>query len=241
MNVDLERLIRLQEAADALRAAEAELERIPRERAGLESRLAEERARLDGAQKDLSECQGARRKHEGELLDLEGKRSKYKGQLMEVKTNKEYTAMLHEIEGVEQRISEMEDRILEEMERSEKLTDVVEKERVAFARVEKELGAEMASLDQRRREMEQRREELQQRRDEVAQTLPDAQRELFQRVSRLRGEAVARANDGMCQLCHVVLRPQMFVDVKRNEQIIQCPSCSRILYHEAPSDSSAAS
>ena len=48
--------------------------------------------------------EGPPRAYEGELQDLEAKRSKYKGQLMDVKTNKEYTAMLHEIEGVEREI-----------------------------------------------------------------------------------------------------------------------------------------
>jgi len=38
----------------------------------------------------------------------------------------------------------------------------------------------------------------------------------------------------MCQLCHVKLRPQMYVELKRNEVIVQCPSCSRILYYETP-------
>ena len=30
------------------------------------------------------------------------------------------------------------------------------------------------------------------------------------------------------------LRPQMFMDLKRNDEIAQCPSCSRILYYEPP-------
>ncbi len=46
--------------------------------------------------------------------------------------------------------------------------------------------------------------------------------------------AVAEARDGMCQLCHMKLRPQMYVELKRNEVIAQCPSCSRILYYEPP-------
>ncbi len=36
----------------------------------------------------------------------------------------------------------------------------------------------------------------------------------------------------MCQLCHVKLRPQMYMELKRNESIVQCPACSRILYYE---------
>jgi len=38
----------------------------------------------------------------------------------------------------------------------------------------------------------------------------------------------------MCQQCHVKLRPQMYVDLRKNETIQQCPSCSRILYYEPP-------
>lgn len=231
--------MRLQAAEDALRTAEAELARIPQERATLEANLAEGRARLDSVQRDLESCQAQRRKHEGELQDLEGKRSKYKGQLMEVKTNKEYTAMLHEIETVERQISETEDRILEEMERSEKLGEGLERERSAFKQVEDDCRAQTASLGERERRAQEHCDGLRTQRDAVAATLSDAHRELFARVSRLRGAAVARAADSMCQLCHVVLRPQMFVDVKRNEEIIQCPSCSRVLYYETPSNDAA--
>ena len=44
------------------------------------------------------------------------------------------------------------------------------------------------------------------------------------------GVAVAEARDGVCTICHVRLRPQVFNTVRRNEQIIQCDHCNRILY-----------
>ena len=69
-----------------------------------------------------------------ELQDLETKRSKYKSQLMDVKTNKEYTAMLHEIEGVERDIRAREDQILAEMERAEGLAAEVKAEEAEFKR-----------------------------------------------------------------------------------------------------------
>ena len=50
-------------------------------------------------------------------------------------------------------------------------------------------------------------------------------------VSRRRnGIGVAEARDGICTICHVRLRPQVFNDVRRNEAIVQCESCQRILY-----------
>src|SRR5262249_55728909 len=121
MNPDLEKLIHLQRAESELRRVEAERAEAPKRKAALEARLAEERATLDAAKEALTHSQKARRQHEGELQDLESKKSKYAGQLMDVKTNKEYTAMLHEIESVKQEIRSREDQILTEMEKAEAL------------------------------------------------------------------------------------------------------------------------
>jgi predicted nucleic acid-binding Zn-ribbon protein len=68
----------------------------------------------------------------------------------------------------------------------------------------------------------------------VAATVGSDVLELFQRVARLRGVAVAEARDGMCQVCHVKLRLQMYAEIKRNEEIQQCPACNRILYYVPP-------
>ena len=58
---------------------------------------------------------------------------------------------------------------------------------------------------------------------------------LFEQVARKRnGIAVAEARDGICTICHVRLRPQIFNTVRRNEAIVQCDHCNRILYFVPP-------
>jgi predicted nucleic acid-binding Zn-ribbon protein len=55
---------------------------------------------------------------------------------------------------------------------------------------------------------------------------------VYEGVAKKRnGIAVAEARDGICGICHVRLRPQVFNTVLRNEQILQCDYCNRILYH----------
>jgi hypothetical protein len=55
---------------------------------------------------------------------------------------------------------------------------------------------------------------------------------IFEQVARKRhGVAVAEARDGICTICHVRLRPQVFNNVLRNDAIVQCDSCNRILYY----------
>ena len=54
-----------------------------------------------------------------------------------------------------------------------------------------------------------------------------------------KGVAVAEAKDGLCTICHVRLRPQVFNEVRKNESIIQCDSCRRILYFAGNTAASA--
>ena len=169
------------------------------------------------------------------MQDLETKRSKYKGQLMEVKTNKEYTAVLHEIEGVERDIKAREDVILEEMERAESLVS---------RRQARGGGLQASSRSTRRRRrgtstLARRRsgprpQRLASERDEVAASVPEEPLALYARVAKQRGTGVAEARDGMCQSCHVRMRVQIWVEVRKNEQIFQCESCSRVVFYDPP-------
>ena len=58
---------------------------------------------------------------------------------------------------------------------------------------------------------------------------------IFETLARRRnGVAVAEARDGICTICHVRLRPQVFNTIRRNDGIVQCDSCQRILFYVAP-------
>jgi uncharacterized protein len=234
MNADLGRLIQLQQAEDAIRRVEAALEAIPKRREERDAELSRARGALDGVKGALDTTQKNRRQRESALQDLEGKRSKYKGQLMEVKTNKEYTAMLHEIEGVEREIRAIEDLILGDMEAAETYAAQVKREEGIFREAESEQRVAIQALEAEQREREAERVKLVAERDEVAATLSEDVLQLFRRVAHLRGSGVAEAKNGQCQLCHVVLRPQMYVDLKKNEALMQCPSCSRVLFYQPP-------
>jgi predicted nucleic acid-binding Zn-ribbon protein len=234
MHSDLARLVQLQKADSELKRVETALKDNPNQLKALESQLAEERGRLDQAKEALAQSQKTRRQQEGELQDLETKRSKYQGQLTEVKTNKEYTALLHEREAVEREIRAREDQILVEMERAEVLQAEIKREEAVFRSAEERHRGEARELEQRQRSLEAELQKLKGEREELAKGLAEDLLQRYARVARLRGSAVAEARDEMCQLCHVKLRPQMYVDIKRNDGILECPSCSRILYFEPP-------
>jgi predicted nucleic acid-binding Zn-ribbon protein len=120
------------------------------------------------------------------------------------------------------------------MERAESLAAELKREEGLLKAAEEEGRVEARSLEARAHDLEGEAGKLGGERDAIAATIPAEALDLFQRVARRRGAAVAEARDGMCQLCHLKLRPQMYVDVKKNEGILQCPACSRILYYLPP-------
>jgi predicted nucleic acid-binding Zn-ribbon protein len=136
---------------------------------------------------------------------------------------------------VEREIRGLEDQILADLERADDLaTEVSQMERL-YRETEERSQAAHARLDAEAAALEREKKALLGEREAIASALAADLLSLFQRVARLRGGiAVAPAREESCQVCHMRLRPQMFVDVKRNDAIHQCPSCSRILYFTPP-------
>lgn len=234
MHPDLEALLDLHRADVELARVGAELAELPKRKRAIEERIVAERSALDAAKARLEEIAKDRRRLEGEVQDLEARRSKYKGQLGEVKTNKEYTALLHEIESVEAQIRSREDTILDEMEKVEGGQASVKREESAFKEVEGERRKELRELDGRIADLEAERRKIAEARDTRASTVKADLLTEYQRIAKARGSALAEAKDGGCGACHVKLRAQVFLDAKRNDSIIACASCSRILYFDAP-------
>ena len=234
MHPDLETLVDLHRADVELRSFDSELQALPQKKAAIEARIGADRAALDAAKAALDGQSKDRKRLELEVQDFEARRSKYKGQLGDVKTNKEYTALLHEIENVEREIRSREDLILDAMEKVEGGQAAVKVEESSFKSVEATRRDEIRALDSRIQECQTKRSEVAATRDKkVGGLKPDLLAE-YSRILKSRGTALSEAKDGACTMCHVKLRAQVYVDVKRNDAIIICSSCSRILFFNAP-------
>jgi predicted nucleic acid-binding Zn-ribbon protein len=231
MNPNLSRLVRLQQIENAAEDARRVLADHPVRIAALESRLDVSRGAVAASRERLTANQAARREIEKELAVVQGRLSKFKDQLMEVKTNREYQAMQKEIEVARTEVASMEDRILERLLESDEISGAVKQAERELAGEERAVAAERAAFEQDRARLEQDLTKFAADRKALVAEIDSDALAVFEHVARGRkGVAVAEARDGHCTICHVRLRPQVFNEVRRNDSIIRCESCQRILY-----------
>ncbi len=241
MDPVLQSLIRLQELTLEQARLQNTLDSIPKEIETIDRTFQEASGSLQAAKTAVEESRKRRRALESELQDLEAKRSKYNDQLMQVKTNEEYRAMQKEIDGVKATIGTHEEKILLLMDEIESLQKKVAAEEAQLEGKKKDSEARKAVVRGQQDSLSAENAKLKASIDQVRSTLKADAIELFERIASLRnGIAVARALDERCQECKVRLRPQMFSEIRRNERILQCDSCKRVLYYLPPADPAGA-
>ena len=236
MSSDLQQLIALQNLESAIEEAKRRIAAHPQRIADADARLAHAKDALETARQRLKASQEARREQEKEAATFQSRLSKFKDQLSAVKTNREYQAMQLEIETAQKELGIVEERVLERMMEADALSVEIKKADQAVAAQQKEVEAEKKTLAEELVTVEAALKDATERRHALIKSLAPQLVALFEQVSRARkGLAIAVATrDGLCSACHVRLRPQAFQEVRRNDQIIQCPSCNRILYYIPP-------
>jgi predicted nucleic acid-binding Zn-ribbon protein len=240
MNADLERLIALQALDSTADAARKKLAAEPEHDKALESQLDAARQRVAVAKDQAATNMAARRAIEKDVAVQQGRLSKYRETAMAVKTNVEYHAVQKEIAFAQGEIKALEDKELELMVAADELTATVKKTEADLAAQQKVTDADRKATTAQHGELQTTLETISAERAQLIVGIDKAALLTFEQVSRKRnGVAVALARDGVCTICHVRLRPQVFNTVLRNDSILQCDSCNRILYY-VPAPASAA-
>jgi uncharacterized protein len=236
MSPDLERLIQLQHFETRIDESKRAIAAHPERVAAADARLAAARQAVETAKQRLKESQEARRALEKDAALYQGRLTKFKDQLSAVKTNREYQAMQHEIETAQQELGAAEEKVLERMMEGDALTADMKQAESMFAAQQKEIDAEKKTIAEELTATRQALDDATSKRAALVKDLEPRLVALFEQVSRMRkGVAICTATrDGLCSVCHVRLRPQVFQQVRHNDSIIQCDSCQRILYYVPP-------
>lgn len=231
---DLKLLMELQSIDTVIIEKAGVIEAIPGKVTSVEQPLKDVQAVYDKAKQKLDGLVKKKKDKEQLLDDISEKIRKLRARVTEIKTNKEYQAHLKEIEAAEKEQRSVEDEVLLVME----ALDTTQKEaRALEAKVkteEEKVNAFRKKLQEDVASMEKEMDALRLRREGFVKALDRELYSLYAKVFKAkRGLAVVETRDEVCQGCHMNIPPQLFVEIKKNEKIIQCPQCNRILCWKA--------
>ncbi len=232
MNEQLRLLVDTQKLDTQIIDRQRHIEKIPLRISSMEKPLAEARLNLEARKKRFEEAKKKRRGKESDVDSISEKIEKLKGRTPQIKTNVEYQALLKEIEAAEREKFAAEDEILELME-------LVDRESIELKGAEAGLGAEEERAAELKRELEAEVREAQKGvealKEERAGLVEGIEGDLYRQYMDLlqtkEGLAVVEVRAEVCQGCNMNIMPQLFVEIKKNEEIFHCPQCRRFLYY----------
>jgi len=231
MNQDLIQLIELQQVEKEIARLRAEIADLPKHVQAIERKLADANQRVAKAQAAIKADEVARRKHESEIQGHNERISKFREQSLAVKTNDQYRALMHEIGFAEEEIRKLEDKILETMidadAKQQDLKKAQQDLKEESAAIEKEKAHAHAKTAEAEAQLGGHTAHQKKLRSGVDADLL----EHYDRLTRARGTALAEAREQRCTACQVLLRPQVFNEVRMESGTVYCDSCSRILYY----------
>jgi len=237
----IEKLLVLQDRDRNLIRTEAELESIEPEKQMALRKCEGSLKALEAAKARAAEIETRRKEFELEVQSYNEKIAKYSTQQLETKKNEEYQALTREIEGCQQKISDIETEILLLMDEAEEAAEAVKKAQAEADEVKRMVDAQVADLDARQKNLEKRLEELEAERDKLAAEVDERTLARYERLLKLRGESVVVGIEhSACGGCHVKLPAQVVLATKADKELTACPHCSRLLYFTADMDLQAA-
>lgn len=233
MEEQLSLLIQLQEIDAKIRTQNEHKNRLPETLATLERRRVAMNDTVDKVKEALLTAQKSKRDRDTDLEAGVQKAGKLKAHSSGIKNNKEYQALLKEIEAAEQENKAIEDDILGLMEKidvaSGQITAAEQRAKEEAAEIEAERKQHEAAVAKLEEELKATEEG---RRKAIAHIPKPALSQYQKLLGTKAGLAIAETRGESCSGCYMSIPPQVYVNVKKNASIITCPNCSRILYYK---------
>jgi predicted nucleic acid-binding Zn-ribbon protein len=229
----LELLWELQKIDLTLKRINEGKDRFPKEMKKLEEKQGIEKEKIKKEKEKIESLDKERRQKERDLSTEQEKIKRAEGRMFEVKTNKEYQALLSEIEAIKEATSREEEEVLQ-------ILDEIDEVKKDISKREKEVATTLEKIEKEKRKIQEKMDqdeglwkEQKERREALAKQLESNLFKLYNTLKEKRqGVGVVNVKRETCQGCFVNIPPQMFIEVQKHNAIIRCPNCNRILYWE---------
>ena len=233
MKKQLQLLWKLQTLEQQIEEAQRKKAAYPLELERLQALLRAQEEEEEEEKRRIEDIEKKRISMEGEL-ELENERIKHSQlKLLEIKTNKEYQALLKEIEIGKEHNSQREEEII-------RLLDEIDQLKADYVHTVERAHKERGTIEQETTTIKDQMEKVEHdighwhktREEIIKETDPNLLKQYNTLKEKRNGVAIVLVKNEGCQGCYVNIPPQMYNEVQKNNEIILCPNCHRILYWE---------
>ncbi len=247
MDRPLETVVELQQALDQRKETEERLHGIPEWMRDLHEEHSGKKAEIEGLAEAAESAAAERRGAEAGVQECQVKLQTYQEQISRVRNQREYGALLQEIDTIKSQIKAFEEEALGAMERQEESLKALEERKEGFGELDRRYTSDLQKWEAEKPQVKLQLEALEGRIEVLRERLDPPYLDLFDRIfERYDGQAlapvqaVARRGRGPqmwhCGVCNYRVRPQAVVEITNNKNIVTCDSCKRILFMAGTQD-----
>ncbi len=167
-----------------------------------------------------------------DMGEAERQREEFEKRMDVISTQREYEALEKEIKDATEKEQKLRRDIQREERALEDMLNNLQREEQMISQQEEELKVEQQKNDVEKHSKEEILKELAVQEEEITPGMNEEILFKFERIIKNKsGLGIVPIKKGICTGCHMILPGQFVNDVRKGEDILFCPYCSRILFH----------
>jgi uncharacterized protein len=231
VDIQFKHLIHLQDLDSEINKIILFLKQVPVRIKEIDNKIKQSQTIVTQTKEKLTQNQKKRRDLEAKVQDADVKIKKLLTQLNEVRTNKEYSTLLREIDESKFAKEKSEEQIITEMLNADEIETEIQEAEQQAAESEARLSMDKNHILEEKQKMETKRQKLQAEKNELKPKIPPEQLDLYLSIyEKNNGVALSPVTDDFCSICQIRIRPQMINELIAGDIIMLCENCGRILY-----------
>ncbi|MEM1244753.1 MAG: hypothetical protein AAGK22_00195 [Acidobacteriota bacterium] len=195
------------------------------------------KARMGECEETASSALLEQKAAEGSAQEHLAKAAHYQEQIAQVTTQREYGALLNEIDAAKKLASDFEEKALEAIEIVDTANSEKESLETEFQEVDSKYQIELAEWEEEKPQVAEEMDRLEAEADVLRAKLPKPILLAYERLyERLGGNPLAKiqplgasGSGWRCSTCNYAIRPQVVVQLRAANELVPC-TCGRQLY-----------